>query len=324
MPMDVYRRGRLLFLAFVSAAGLAALVWYLWSSGQHATYKVETLDPVSGLIAGSPVELHGVQVGKVTEVSLEDAHKVGVLLSIDRSAPISKATVATITTRGLAPQGFTGYGLVALENTGQASGPLTASIGDRYPVIPAERSRVIAMDTKVAEATQAVQDLKRLIETLLDARTVEALKRSTEGLAELMTTVVDEKQRVASLIDDVEAVSRDIRPLVQSLKDERTIASLKSSIEGLAALTSTLAANTRHLEAILTNADQDSRDIRPLIASTRATVQQLQAQVLPQFTHAVSNLNTLSRKMNGLTDDLSRHPSDFLRGKATPPGPGER
>src|SRR5262249_28097600 len=160
----------------------------------------------------------------------------------------------------------------------------------------------------VAEATEAVQDVKRLLETLLDARTVAALKRSTEGLADLTTTVVDEKQRVESLIDDVEAVSRDIRPLVQSLKDEKTIASLKSSIDGLAAHPSTLAANTRHLEAILVNADQDSREIRPLIASTRATVQQLQTQVLPQFDHAVGNLNALSRKMNGLADDLSRHP----------------
>jgi phospholipid/cholesterol/gamma-HCH transport system substrate-binding protein len=324
MPMDVYRKGRLLFLAFLGTAGLAALAWYLSTLGQYATYRVETTDPVSGLIPGSPVEFHGVQVGKVTEVKLLDAHSVGVLLSVDRLAPISRATVATITTRGLAAQGFTGYGLIALENTGPASGPLTTSIGQRHPIIFAARSRIMTMDTGVAEATQAVQTIKRLLETLLDDKAIESLKRSVEGLAELSTTFVGKKQRLESLIDEMEADSRDIRPLLQSLQDEKTIASLKSSIDGLAELTATLAANTRHLESLLVNVDPDSREIQPLIEITRTTLRQLNMQVLPQFDRAIGHLNALSQKMNGLADDLSRHPSDLLHGKVTPPGPGER
>lgn len=324
MPMDVYRKGRLLFLAFLGTAGLAGLAWYLVTLGHYAIYKVETTDTVSGLIPGSPVEFHGVQVGKVSEVTLEGARRVGVLLRVDNSAPISRATVATITTRGLAAQGFTGYSLVALENTGQASGPLTTSVGQRYPIIFAEPSRVVTMDTEVAEAAQAVQTIKRLIETLLDDNAIKSLKRSIDGLAEFTTTFERKKQRLESLIDAVEADSRHMRPLLQSLSDEKTITSLKSSIDSLAELASTLVANTQHLESLIANVDRDSRDVRPLIETSSATVRQLNMQVLPQFDRAIGNLNSLSQKMNGLADELSRHPSELLRGKATPPGPGER
>jgi len=324
MPMDVYRKGRLLFAAFLVIGGLAALTWYLAFLGDSATYMVETTEPVSGLIPGSPVEFHGVQIGKVTQVKLLDANRVGIQLRVDHSAPISRATVATVTTRGLAALGFTGYGLVALENTGQESGPLTTAIGQRHPVILAGPSRVVTMDTEVAEATQAVQTIKKLLETLLDDKAVESLKRSMDGMAELTTTFERKKQRLESLIDSVEADSRDIRPLLQSLNDAKTIASLKSSIDGLAELTSTLAANTQHLESLLVNVDWDSREIRPLIGTTSATVQQLNTQVLPQFDRAIGNLNALSQKVNRMADDLSRHPAELLQGKATRPGPGER
>src|SRR5438105_3532965 len=69
---NVVRKARLLFAAVLCAGGLAAGLWYIWSSAQYMTYQIETHDSVSGLIADSPVELHGVEVGKVTKIELTD------------------------------------------------------------------------------------------------------------------------------------------------------------------------------------------------------------------------------------------------------------
>ena len=118
MSANVHGKARLIFLALLGAGGLAAGLGYFWSSGQYTTYRIETHDSVSGLIVDSPVELHGVEVGKVTRIELADPYTVAILLRITSEAPVSKATVATITARGLAARGFTGYVYVALENAG--------------------------------------------------------------------------------------------------------------------------------------------------------------------------------------------------------------
>lgn len=78
------------------ACGAAALAWNIWSSSLYLTYQIETQDPVSGLIVDSPVELHGVEIGKVSTVELRAADTVRILLRLAKDAPISKATVATI------------------------------------------------------------------------------------------------------------------------------------------------------------------------------------------------------------------------------------
>jgi phospholipid/cholesterol/gamma-HCH transport system substrate-binding protein len=122
----------------------------------------------------------------------------------------------------------------------------------------------------------------------------------------------------------VERDSRDIRPLIQLLQDEKAVTSLKRSIESLAELTETLASNTQRLESLLINAERDSRDIRPLIETSSATIHELRTHVLPQFDRAIGNLGALSRTMTGLASRLEGNPSELLRGRVTPPGPGER
>ncbi len=71
-----------------------------------------------GLTEGAPIEMHGVEIGTVHRVRLADPATVHLVLSIDRDAPITRATTAVLTARGLAARGFMGYVYIALENTG--------------------------------------------------------------------------------------------------------------------------------------------------------------------------------------------------------------
>lgn len=109
MKKSINTKAKLLFAACLLVSTIAGAIWYVFSVSQYATYRVDTREPVSGLIADAPVEFHGVEVGKVKSVKLVNAQKVDILLSIDKTAPVTAATVATITSRGLATRGFTGY-----------------------------------------------------------------------------------------------------------------------------------------------------------------------------------------------------------------------
>jgi phospholipid/cholesterol/gamma-HCH transport system substrate-binding protein len=203
-----------------AAAGLA---WYLFSSTRYETFEIRTADPVSGLIADSPVEFHGVEIGKVQEVRLVGPRSVSVLLSLRRNAPVTRATVATITARGLATRGFTGYVYVALEDNGVDQRPLAPLPGESYPLIPTAPSRSVSLDTSISEVKQDVQQLTDLLHSVLDQNTVASLKRSLDDLQKVAEVLANNSQRLDIMISsaertsrNAERLSRDVKPLLDS------------------------------------------------------------------------------------------------------------
>jgi ABC-type transporter Mla subunit MlaD len=113
-----------------------------------------------------------------------------------------------------------------------------------------------------------------------------------------------------------------------------------------------LAANNERLGTIIANAERASAQMQPLLQSSRATVQALQTQVLPQAQataeqldrlagnandavrylqtqtlpqtqRTVTRLDDLTSTLNDTAARLRRNPSILLRGDASPPGPGE-
>jgi ABC-type transporter Mla subunit MlaD len=348
MSRDYHWKAKLLFIAALCVAVLAAGLWYARSSARSTTYRIETHDPVSGLIADSPVELHGVEVGNVTRIELIDARTVGVLLRVAKDAPVSKATVATIVARGVAARGFTGYAYVALENTGADSGPLTIASGQQFPVIPTAPSVTNTMDTTIADAVQQVRILTRLLQSALDEKTVASLKQSAAGLQEIMATLVANNGRLGSLIVNTERDSRHIGLLL----DGTTIPSLKRSMDGLQQIMATLAANNAQIGSLIVNAERDSRDIQPLLETlmandarigslivngerdsrkieplletSNAVLREFHSDALPRLYQSLDNLDGLTHLLNGLADKITRDPSTIIHGTVTPPGPGER
>lgn len=214
--MDIETRARIAFAAAVLVAVLAGLAWYALASSRYTTFEIRTRDPVSGLIADAPVEFHGVEVGKVKRVELIDARSVSVLLSVEKDAPVTTATVATITGRGLATRGFTGYVYVSLEDAGTDARPLLASPGDRFPLIPTAPSRSVNLDTSINQLNENVQSMTDLLQSILDEETVAGLKQSVDGLQRITRTLAANNEKLASMITNAERASARFGPLLQS------------------------------------------------------------------------------------------------------------
>src|SRR5450631_4847799 len=151
MKLDVNTKPTLTFLLLLLVSIVAGALWYFHSASQNATYQIYTEDSVSGLIADAPIEFHGVDVGKVKSIKLVNPHLVRILLSIDKAAPITSASVATITSRGLATRGFTGYVFISLEDVGNDSRPLVTRPGAAYPFIPTVPAKVMTLDTTITQ-----------------------------------------------------------------------------------------------------------------------------------------------------------------------------
>ena len=325
MKLGVEAKARLLFAALVLLLGLGAAAWYVADALDYATYQIETHDAVSGLIVKSPVEYHGVEVGEVTRVELVDPRTVRVTFRVRSNAPVTRATVATIISRGVATRGFTGYVYIALEDASDDHAPLLAQSGARYPRIPTAPSKSATMDVAIAEVQHDVRDLTLLVKGVLDRDTVAALRESLAAVQRLSGTLQEvlDKKTVTQLRESLAAVQRVSSTLERTL-DPQTVASLKESLENLRVVTRTLAENNERMERLIKRGDEVSGKLGPLLDSSRETVKALQTQILPQAERTLEKLDSLSTSLSGFAAKVERNPSVILRGQAPPkPGPGE-
>jgi phospholipid/cholesterol/gamma-HCH transport system substrate-binding protein len=228
-------RARATFTLVVLVAAAAGLTWHSLASSRNTTFEIRTRDPVSGLIADSPVEFHGVEIGKVREVRLIDRQSVSILLSVKRDAPVTRATVATITTRGLAARGFTGYVYVALDDVGGDTRPLTRVPTSPFPVIPTAPPRSASLDTTISDVRHDVQLLTNLLQSVLDQKTVASLKLTLGNLQKVTRTFSANNARLEATISNAERASANaeqashqIRPLLDSSRD--TVRALQTQV----------------------------------------------------------------------------------------------
>jgi phospholipid/cholesterol/gamma-HCH transport system substrate-binding protein len=293
---------RLMFVTVPLVSIVAGAIWYLNSASRYATYQIHTEDPVSGLAIDAPIEFHGVEVGKVKSIGLLNPHSVSIVLSIDKSAPVTSASVATITSRGLATRGYTGYVYISLDDVGSDSQPLTTRPGEPYPAIRTAPSEIITLDTSINQVKDNVQVITDLLQSLLDKKTIASLRQSVESLQHITKSLAANTVNINSIVVDTERASHRFEPLLKSADD--TLNQFQTTI-------------VPEIHEALTT-------LKPLLESSHDTVSALQTQFLPEARKALINLDNLSSTLTSVATRLNKDPSILIRGTTPPPpGPGE-
>jgi phospholipid/cholesterol/gamma-HCH transport system substrate-binding protein len=228
VKLNADNKARLAFAAVLLLAAVAAIGWYVFASSRHTICQLVTHDPVSGLLPDAPTEYHGVEVGKVKSVELIDSRSVRILLSIERSAPITGATAATITTRGLAARGFTGYVYVSLEDVGSDFSVLKPRPGEPYAFIPMAPAKSVSLDVAISRMDENVQFITDRVHQVLDDNTAASLRRSAANLERVTRTLADNSARLNALVVNSERASYELRPLLDSTSD--TLRTLRTQI----------------------------------------------------------------------------------------------
>ncbi|MBC8750436.1 MULTISPECIES: MlaD family protein [Paraburkholderia] len=228
MKDDIGTKARLAFVALLLVVTVAGAGWYLFSASQYATYQIDTEESVSGLIADAPVEFHGVDVGKVKSIRLVNPHSVDIVLTIDKTAPVTSASVATITSRGLATRGFTGYVYISIEDVGNDFRPLAPRPGEPYPIIPTAPSKAVTLDTTINQVNENVRVITELLESILDKTTVASLKQSVDSLQKVTTVLAENTGKLNAIVANTERASHRFEPLLESSHD--TVTALQTQI----------------------------------------------------------------------------------------------
>lgn len=313
MSTNAQSRARWLFLAVLLLVVAAAAAWMLAGPARYNTYELRTREAVSGLIAGAPVEFHGVEVGKVQAVRLLEPRLVEVLVEVRRDVPVTSATVATIIGRGMATRGFTGYMYVSLDEREPGGKPLAATSGHAHPQLTVAPSSIVSLDTTMAELNRNVQAVTGLLQTTLDAQTVAALKQSLASLEKVSQTLASNNDRMERILASAERVTARL--------DARVLPQVEGSLVRMDRLATTLDGRVMSMAQA---AEQAGTRLLPLLQASTDTVLVLQTQVLPEAQRTLGHMDQLSATLTDTAGRIQRNPSLLVRGAAPlPGGPGE-
>lgn len=199
----------------VVAALLALLgVWLTRDSTQRDLYEMSTSETISGLQPQAVVRFRGVPVGKVERIGFDLKVKGNVLIrvSIDRAAPVTQSTFATV-----ASQGVTGLGFIQLDDNGESTQRLVPNDDDppRIPLKPGTLDKLLKQSDAIF--TQAEQAATRLNQ-LLSKQNEAAINTAITQLAEAAGSINRLAKGLEPTVATLPALSRDSSATMKALK----------------------------------------------------------------------------------------------------------
>lgn len=203
------------FVIFLLASFIIAIIWLSsgFSTQQNTTYLVYMQESVSGLSPDSEVEFNGVDVGSVKSVELNEKNPqlVEVLIEIKNNTPITRGTIATLSSRGL-----TGVVYVALKDDSSDLEPLVVEPGQIYPVIRTSPSLFVRLDDALEQASKNFKKIANSIQTLLDSENQAMFKQTLRNLQDVTNRLSRNGEKMTAILTNTQVASERIAPLLQS------------------------------------------------------------------------------------------------------------
>ncbi|MCJ7798328.1 MAG: MlaD family protein [Polaromonas sp.] len=202
------------FVLLVSALLALLALWLTRDDTQRDLYEMSTSETISGLQPQAAVRFRGVPVGKVELIGFDTRQKGNVLIqvSIDRSAPVTTATYATV-----ASQGVTGLGFIQLDDEDEAGVRLVPNDEDppRIPLKPGLIDKLLKQSEVIFnQAEQAGISLNKVLSDENQQAVSAAVKQLSEAASSLNRVARGLEPTVATL----PALSRDTSAALGSVK----------------------------------------------------------------------------------------------------------
>lgn len=323
-----------LFVLVFSGAFIVLTLWLVGvqPTGESRTYALYLEESVAGVGSESPVKYLGVDVGKVTEISLdrENPGRVRLLLSVRTETPVSVDTVASLSTQGLT--GLINY--VELHGGGPDSAPLEVAPGEPYPVIPGVPSltaRIQEQGLMLMEQLQgAGGDLSAILaglRELVGEDNRRSVAESLSGLREMTGTA--NQDAIGATLAEANRAAERIAAAAATL--EGLAARLDPAVEGATRFGERLPGLAERAGQTLAGVEAAVGEMRRVAEGLGGVVEQagpglvdLSRQGLPQIAPLLRELRALTERLNHLAGALESEPNLLLYGRPRRPGPGER
>ena len=297
------------FVLAVTALLVGMVMWLMRDTVSTSRYEMTTTDAVTGLQPQAAVRFKGVAVGKVTNIDFDPDKPGNVLveLAVDRNAPVTQSTFAT-----LAFQGVTGLSFVQLNDDGSSTAAPTAG-PNGVPRIPLKPN-----------ALGQLQDMASDL--------VEKVGRATDRVNQMLGP--DNQAALSSALTELGAAAKSVNQLASHT--DKTIQSIK--LEGLVQQTSgTLTTIDKAASQVRVTAANLDTTVGELgkgverVTGPGGVVDRMSEgastvtnTTLPRIQNLTEDASRTIRRLDRIANALSENPQAFIYGSGTvPPGPGE-
>ncbi len=295
-----------------------ALVWgTLWLSaggapGQFDYYLTYMTESVSGLSPDAALTYRGVNVGKVTEISIdpENPNRVRLLLQVKHGIPIKQDTQAT-----LAMQGLTGLATIDLLGGSPDSPPLTRTEGEPYPVIRSKPSLFVRFDSVFSDLLGNLGQLSRKLNDLLDDDNRANFAKTLAHVEAVSNALAGESGRIGRIVDDAEVTMKNARQASAALPD--LMRDARHSAQ-------TLADMSNQLKAASQTINETAKALQRSTVDSSIEIQQFATSSLPDVAAMTRDLRDAADNLRRVSETLERDPSVLVYGRGQAKrGPGE-
>ncbi|HEY4368160.1 MAG TPA: MlaD family protein [Steroidobacteraceae bacterium] len=271
------------FILLVLAMGVGFVLWYTDARNHRDVelYEIYFGGSVSGLDRGGPVRYLGVDVGRVRNLSIDRANpgRVDVVVEVDRSAPISAATRASL---GL--QGVTGLLYINLSVAPEADKSAKLKQGKQYPVIESVASDFDTFLASLPELMSRANSLLERVGRVLSDQNLEALAGTMNNLREASAGLPATSRNVAQLVDQMRATVVEIHGAAESLRGIATDSrpEIQAAIQKIGTVADNLAVASQRVDRITQNsevqighfADHGLFELERLVRETRSAARE--------------------------------------------------
>ena len=288
------------FVLVVSALLALLAVWLTRDDTQRDLYEMSTGETISGLQTQSAVRFRGVPVGKVESIGFDDKVKGNVLVSIsvDRAAPVTRSTFATV-----ASQGVTGLGYIQLDDDGASAERLQPNDSDppRIPLKPGGIDKLLKQGDAILDQ---VEQASVRLNKLLSDENQQAITSTVKQLSEAAGSMNRVAQGLEPTVATLPALSRDARS---------TMLSLKAASDDVGATSRRLNAKGGALDKLTDGGTALANGVETFSAAT-----------LPKLGEVADETARTMRQLRRTVNAVDDNPQALIFGNGPPlPGPGE-
>ena len=213
------RANHVLIGAFTLGGLLSLFFFALWIvktniDQEHAEYDILFEGAVNGLGNAGAVSYKGVNVGEVTNISINEANpnQIRVHIRVDAATPVYADSIAKIEY-----QGVTGVGFVQITGGSPTMGALPIDPLTGYPVIPSEDSDLQAIFASAPEIMSQVISLLDQVRSAISEENMAAVAGTLENIETITASFANRGSEIEEMLTNFSAASEDLKGTISNI-----------------------------------------------------------------------------------------------------------
>ncbi len=297
-------------ITLLIAAVLAGL-WFNRDRTERSAYDIATVQSIPGLNPQATVRYRGLEVGQVNDIVFDKSSTGQILIhmAIDKDAPITKTTYAT-----LGYQGVTGIAFIQLDDEKTGS-PRLGSDNGKPPRIPLRPGLLDQLEKRGLVILEKAEAITTSLDKMLSP--------------ENQQKIVGAFDKVGRAADAYEAIPKRLEPTIARLPE--LTAKAERSMDSFNELSASATKMTRNFDQLASSLQAKDGPIARLNTtvdrvggSLEGVTSDLEMQTLPHLVNMADEARTSLRAVRRTANTFSDRPQSLLFGAPNgTPGPGE-